>query len=73
MEYIINNRFDDYQVILFEFENRNWEIALDNGLSEISILLHISNRINELTSDFTEHNSYDYSDLYVDYTTKKEN
>jgi hypothetical protein len=72
MEYIVNSKNDDYQVILFEYDGRNWEIVLDNNLLDREINLFVLKRIDELTDEFLDKKTYDYSDLIVDYTTKKE-
>lgn len=72
MEWIVNSVGDEYQNILFEYDSRNWEISLDNGLSDREINLFIVRRIDELTDEFLEKKTYDFSDLIVDWTTKKE-
>jgi len=72
MEYIVNSKNDDYQVILFQHDGRNWEIILDNDIKEFLIELSIMKRMDELDEEFKENNTYDNSDLIVDYTTKKE-
>lgn len=72
MEWIVNSGGDEYQNILFEYDGRNWEISLDNGLSDREINLFIVKRVDELTDEFLEKKTYDFSDLIVDWTTKKE-
>ena len=72
MEYIINSKNESCQIILFEHDGRNWEIILDNDIKEFLIELSIMKRMDELDEEFKENNTYDNSDLIVDYTTKKE-
>jgi hypothetical protein len=72
MEWIINSEGDDYQNILFTYDERQWEITLDKGLSDREIDLFIIKRVDKLTDEFLENHTYDFSDLIVDWTTKKE-
>jgi hypothetical protein len=72
MEWIVNSEVDDYQNILFSYDERQWEIILNKGLSDREINLFILKRIDELTDEFLEKQTYDFSDLIVDWTTKNE-
>lgn len=72
MEYIVNSVGVESDIILFEYDSRNWEIIIDKDLSDNKINLLIIKRIDELTDEFLAVQSYDYSDLIVDYTTKIE-
>jgi hypothetical protein len=72
MEWIVNTQSDDYQNILFTHDEKQWEITLDKGLSDREINLFILKRVDELTDEFLEKMTYDFSDLIVDWTTKKE-
>ena len=72
MEWIVNSEGDDYQNILFTHDERQWEITLDKGLSNGQINLLILKRVDELTDEFLKKMTYDFSDLIVDWTTKKE-
>lgn len=72
MEFIINTEGENFQNILFVYDDRNWEIALDKGLTNAEINLFILKRIDELTDEFLEKKTYDFSDLIVDWTTKNE-
>lgn len=72
MEFIINTESEDFQNILFVYDGRNWEITLDKGLTNSEINLFVLKRIDELTDEFLEKNTYDFSDLIVDWTTKNE-
>jgi hypothetical protein len=72
MEWIVNTEGDDFQNILFVYDERNWEITLDKGLSDREINFFVLNRLDELTNEFLEKQTYDYSDLIIDWTTKKE-
>lgn len=72
MEFIINTEGENFQNILFVYDERSWEITLDKGLTNAEINLFILKRIDELTDEFLEKNTYDFSDLIVDWTTKNE-
>jgi hypothetical protein len=72
MEYIVNTDEDVFQIILFEYESKRWEIMIDKDLDEQTIQGLITRRILELNEDFLEHQSFDFSHLYVDYTTNKQ-
>lgn len=72
MEWIVNTNDVNFQIILFEYDERRWEIILDKGLSDREINLQILKRIDQLTDEFLEKQTYDFSDLIVDWTTKKD-
>ena len=72
MEYIVNTYDEDFQNILFVYDGGNWEITLDKGLTDRDINLFVLKRIDELTDEFLEKETYDFSDLIVDWTTKND-
>jgi hypothetical protein len=72
MEWIVNTEGETYQNILFTYDERNWEITLDKGLIDAEVNLFILKRVDKLTDEFLENHTYDFSDLIVDWTTKKE-
>lgn len=72
MEYIINVSQEEFDIILFEYKNRKWEIIIDIDLSERKIQSLITQRIEELENDLNEFGHYDNSDLIKDYTTNIE-
>jgi hypothetical protein len=72
MEWIVNSEDENWQNILFVYDERNWEITLDKGLSDREVNLFVLKRVDELTDEFLAHNSYDLSDLIVDYRKKEE-
>jgi predicted transcriptional regulator YheO len=72
MDFIVNTLEEDFEIILFEYDNRKWEITIDKNLSDSQINLLVIKRIDELTDEFLDKQTYDESDLIVDYTTNKE-
>jgi hypothetical protein len=72
MDYIVNTAGEGFDIILFEYDKRNWEIIIDENLSDKEINLLVLKRVDELTDEFLDKKTYDYSDLIVDYTSKKE-
>lgn len=72
MNWIVNSEGEDWQNILFVYDERNWEITLDKVLSGKEINLFVLKRVDELTDEFLDKQTYDFSDLIVDWTTKKE-
>lgn len=72
MEWIINTEGEDHENILFEYDGRKWEVTIDKFLSDREINLLVLKRVDELTDEFLAKGTYDFSDLIVDYTTKKE-
>ena len=72
MDYIVNTAEENYDIILFEYENRKWEIMIDVDLSERKIQSLIQIRIDSLIEEFNEFGNYDNSDLIKDYLIKKE-
>jgi hypothetical protein len=74
MEWIVNTYDEGFQNILFVYDELNWEITIDNGLSDRDINLFVMKRRDELTDEFIEKGTYEFSDLIVDWTKKnKEN
>ena len=72
MEWIVNTYDEDFQNILFVYDGRNWEITLDKGLTDRDINLFVLKRIDELTDEFLEKETYNFSDLIVDWATKND-
>lgn len=73
MKYIINVTDINFQIILFEFDGRNWEICLEPDKNDSEINLSIMKRVDELTDEFFLNGDYEKSNLYVDYIKKDEN
>lgn len=73
MDYIINTAEEFYNIILFEYANRRWEIMIDVDLSENKIQSLIQKRIDSLIDEYNEFGHYDNSDLIKDYTIQKDN
>jgi hypothetical protein len=74
MEWIVNTYDESFKNILFVYDELNWEITIDNGLSDRDIDLFVMKRRDELTDEFIEKGTYEFSDLIVDWTKKnKEN
>jgi hypothetical protein len=79
MEWIVNRIEEDFKYILFEFgeynddQPRRWEISVDIDIDNTQIGKLVDNRLNELIRDLGEFGNLDNSDLFVDYTTKKDN
>jgi hypothetical protein len=71
MEYIVNTAEENYDIILFEYDNRRWEIMIDVDLSERKIQSLIQIRIDSLINEYNEFGHYDDSDLIKDYTIKQ--
>ena len=67
MEYIINQNQEDFKIIMFEFDNRNWEICFESDKTETEIQLLIELTVNKLMDEYLANNNYDKSDLFVDY------
>ena len=72
MNWIVNCSSESFNIILFDYDNRKWEIVIDPNLTDSEISSLISKRQLELQSEFLTNGSYDYSDLIVDYTKKEE-
>jgi len=73
MEYIVNQNQEEFKIILFEFENRNWEICFEHNKTEEEIQYLIQQRIEQLMDDYSIYDNYDNSDLFVDYIDNNEN
>jgi len=71
MDYIVNTAEENYDIILFEYDNRRWEIMIDVDLSERKIQSLIQIRIDSLIEEYNEFGHYDNSDLIKDYTIKQ--
>jgi hypothetical protein len=71
MDYIVNTAEENYNIILFEYDNRRWEIMIDVDLSERKIQSLIQIRIDSLIDEYNEFGHYDNSDLIKDYTIKQ--
>jgi len=67
MEYIINQNQENFKIIMFEYDNRNWEICFEHNTTEEEIQELITKRISELIIDYSDNSDYDKSDLFVDY------
>ena len=67
MEYIINQNQENFKIIMFEFDNRNWEICFEPNKTEEEIQHLIQERITNLMEDYIDDNDYNESDLFVDY------
>ena len=73
MEYIINVENENFIIIMFNYDGRNWEICLEPDKNDSDIKLSIMKRVDELTDEFLLNGDYDKSDLYVDYIKEDEN
>lgn len=69
MEYITNATGEDFSIIMFIYEGRNWEILKD-FTNEEDIQSCIQRRIYELDAELILCGSFDNSDLIVDYIEK---
>jgi hypothetical protein len=67
MEYIINQNQETFKIIMFEFDNRNWEICFEPNKTEEEIQHLIQLRITDLMEDYIDDNDYNKSDLFMDY------
>lgn len=67
MKWIVNRDDENFQIILFNMDERNWEIIIDGGLSNREIDALVLRRITELILEKQQNNGWDYSDLIVDY------
>jgi len=73
MEYIVNQNQEDFKIIMFEFDNRNWEICFESDKTETEIQLLIELTVNKLMDEYLANNNYDKSDLFVDYIDYEKN
>ena len=73
MEYIVNQNQEEFKIILFEFETRNWEICFELEKTELEIQYLIQQRIEQLMDDYSIYGNYDNSDLFVDYIDNENN
>jgi hypothetical protein len=73
MEYIVNQNQETFKIIMFEFDNRNWEICFEFDKTETEIQLLIELTINKLMDEYLINNNYDKSDLFVDYIDYEKN
>lgn len=72
MEYIVNTAEEFYDIIMFQYAERNWEIMIDVNLSENNIQLLLQKRVDSLIEEYNEYGHYNNSDMLKDYTTKIE-
>ena len=70
MEYIINVENENFIIVMFNYDGRNWEICLE-AEADIQHFIHV--RLDSLTDEFLLNGDYDKSDLYVDYIKEDEN
>lgn len=64
----MNFTYQYSDIILFEWQDRRWEIKLKNdNMTENEIQDLIQRRISELENDLQTHGDLDQSDLYVDW------
>ena len=73
MEYIVNQNQETFKIIMFEFDNRNWEICFESNKTEEEIQYLIQERITVLMEDYIDDNDYNNSDLFVDYIDYEKN
>lgn len=73
MEYIINVENENFIIVMFNYDGRNWEICLEALSTEADIQNFIHVRLDSLTDEFLLNGDYDKSDLYVDYIKEDEN
>ena len=73
MEYIVNQNQEEFKIIMFQFENRNWEICFEPNKTEEEVQYLIQQRIEELMDDYLLFNNYDNSDLFVDFINNENN
>jgi hypothetical protein len=73
MEYIVNVENENFIIVMFNYDERNWEICLDPLSTEVDIQYFIQVRLDSLTDEFLLNGDYDKSDLYVDYIKNEEN
>lgn len=73
MEYIINQNQEDFKIIMFEFDNRNWEICFEPDKTETEIQLLIELTVNKLMDEYLANNNYDKSDLFVNFIDNETN
>ena len=73
MKWIVNRNDENFQIILFNMDERNWEIIIDKGLYREEIDALVLRRITELILEKEGNNGWDYSDLIVDYKKEVDN
>jgi predicted oxidoreductase len=73
MEYIVNQNQEEFKIIMFQYNNRNWEICFEFNKTEEEIQYLIQQRIEQLMDDYSIYGNYDNSDLFVDYIDNNEN
>jgi hypothetical protein len=73
MKWIVNRDDENFQIILFNMDERNWEIIIDKGLYREEIDALVLRRITELILEKEGNNGWDYSDLIVDYKKEVDN
>lgn len=70
IDWRFNTRGEDFDIVLFDYSSRTFEIIVDSDLTDDKIVELIFIRIDELIDEFMLHNSLDYSDLIKDFRTK---
>jgi hypothetical protein len=76
MEYIVNQNQEEFKIIMFQYNNRNWEICFEHNKTEEEekeIQYLIQQRIEQLMDDYSIYGNYDNSDLFVDYINNENN
>ena len=73
MEYIINVENENFIIVMFNYDGRNWEICLEALSTEADIQHFIHVRLRSLTDELLLNGDYYKSDLYVDYIKEDEN
>jgi predicted oxidoreductase len=73
MEYIVNQNQEEFKIIMFQYNNRNWEICFEFNKTEEEIQYLIQHRIEQLMDDYSIYGNYDNSDLFVDYINNENN
>lgn len=73
MKWIVNRDDENFQIILFNMDERNWEIIIDKGLYREEIDALVLRRITELILEKEQNGGWDYSDLIVDYKKEVDN
>jgi predicted oxidoreductase len=73
MEYIVNQNQEEFKIIMFQYNNRNWEICFEFNKTEEEIQYLIQQRIEQLMDDYSIYGNYDNSDLFVDFIKYENN
>lgn len=73
MEYIINQNQEEFKIIMFQYDGKNWEICFEPLKTEEEIQSLIQKRIYDLEDEYLVHGNYNQSDLFVNYIQPIEN